>query len=394
MATRYSTLAVAAAPNRKVTLKKDVTKSVRAGHPWIYRDALRPLAGVAAGEIVDVVDAKDAFVARGFADPEGAIGVRVLTLDGRETIDDEFVARRVGEATDVRARVIDPATTDCFRLLHGEGDFLPGVVCDVYAGIHVMRFDGAGARAFGQRVVGALSAPTVYERSREGGELLAGAPPPDEVVVREHGMRLAVDVVRGQKTGFFLDQRENRRRVRELAQGRTVLNMFSYTGGFSVAAALGGAMRTISVDTAAPALEAARRNFELNDLDPAAHEFVCEDGFEWLDRAARRGERYGLVILDPPSFAPNEESLERALRAYRDLNTLGLQCLETGGWLATASCSSHVDGEAFLGVVREASARSRRRVRLLELRGAGPDHPVAPGHPEGRYLKFYLGAVA
>ena len=384
---------MAAARNRKVTLKKDVAKAVRGGHPWVYRDALRPMAGVAPGEIVDVEDVKGAFLARGYADPDGAIGVRVLTLDARETIDDGFVAERVREAQAVRARVIG-ADTDCYRLLNGEGDYLPGIVCDVYAGVHVLRFDGAGAKAFGGRVVRALSAATVYERSREGGELLAGAPPPDEIIVREHDMRLAVDVVRGQKTGFFLDQRENRRRVRELAQGRTVLNVFAYTGGFSVAAALGGARRTISVDTAAPALETARKNFALNGLDAAAHDFACEDAFAWLDRAARRGERFGLVILDPPSFAPNEESLARALRAYRDLNALGLQCVEPGGYLASASCSSHVDGDAFLAVIAEAAGKAHRRVRLIELRGAGPDHPVAPAHPEGRYLKFYLGVVA
>ena len=351
------------------------------------------MAGVAPGEIVDVEDIRGAFLARGYADPDGAIGVRVLTLDARENIDDEFVARRVREASEVRTRVID-SDTDCFRLLNGEGDHLPGIVCDVYAGVHVLRFDGAGAKAFGQRVVRALSAATVYERSREGGELLAGSSPPDEIIVREHGMRLAVDVVHGQKTGFFLDQRENRRRVREIARDRTVLNCFAYTGGFSVSAALGGSKRTISVDTAAPALETARKNFDLNGLDPAAHDFACEDAFTWLDRASRRGERFGLVILDPPSFAPNEESLARALRAYRDLNTLGLSCVEPGGYIASASCSSHVNADAFLAIIAEAASKARRRVRLIELRGAGPDHPIAPAHPEGRYLKFYLGVVA
>src|SRR5262249_46614585 len=154
--------------------------------------------------------------------------------------------------------------------------------CDVYAGVHVMRFDGAGARAFGRRVACTLEAPTIYERSREGGALLAGTPPPEDMVVCEHGMRLAVNVVHGQKTGLFLDQRENRRRVRELARDRTVLNLFSYTGGFAVAAALGGARGTISVDTAAPALTAARKNFAANGIDPEAHEFVCEDAFAWL----------------------------------------------------------------------------------------------------------------
>jgi len=388
---------VAAARNRKVVLRKDLSGAVRSGHPWIYRDALRSLGEPAPGEIVEVADTRGDFLARGYADPDSPIAVRVLTLEADEPVDDTLVGRRVAEAVALRARIIDAQTTDAYRLCNGEGDFLPGVVCDLYAGVHVLQFDGAGARAFGQRVVRALAArgpETIFERSREGGALLAGAPPPAEIVIREHGMRLAVDVQRGQKTGLFLDQRENRRLVGTFSRGKSVLNCFSYTGGFSIAAALGGAQHTISVDTAAPALDAARHNFGLNGLDPAAHTLVCEDAFAFLDRCARRGEQFGLVVLDPPSFAPSAAALPRALRAYRDLNTLGLRCVEPGGVLATASCSSHVTADQFLEVLSEAAGRARRRVRVVALRGPGPDHPVAPGHPEGRYLKLVLGVVA
>jgi 23S rRNA (cytosine1962-C5)-methyltransferase len=383
--------------NPKVTLRKAVGPALRRGHPWVYRDALRAAPDVAAGEVVDVVDGRDRFVARGYADPGSPIAVRVLTLDPDEPVDDGLVARRLTEARALRERVIDRTTTDAYRFLHGEGDHLPGIVCDFYAQVAVVRFDGEGARAFGARIVpllAAAGATTVYERTRGGGSLLAGPPPPDELSVREHGMRFLVDIAHGQKTGLFLDQRENRHRLRALAGGRNVLNCFSYTGGFTVAAALGGAMRTVSVDRAAPALETARRTLAANGLDPAAHGQVCEDAFAFLDRAARRGERFGMVVLDPPSFAPSADALERALAAYRDLNTLGLRCVEPGGLLATASCSSHVTSEAFVEVVATAAAAARRRVRLFELAGAGPDHPVAPAHPEGRYLKFLLGMVA
>jgi 23S rRNA (cytosine1962-C5)-methyltransferase len=387
---------VAPTRNRKVTLRKPLARAIRGGHPWIYADALRSLDGASPGEIVDVLDVKGGgFLARGYADPGSAIAVRVLTLDPDEIVDEAFVARRVAEASRLREAVVDRATTDAFRLLHGEGDHLPGLVCDVYAGVHVVRFDGEGARQLGRRTLlpALAGARTIYERWREGGERLSGEPLPEELIVREHGMRFSVDVARGQKTGFFLDQRENRRLLAGHARGRTLLNCFAYTGGFTIAGALGGATRTVSVDTAGPALDAARRNLELNELDPAQHALVCEDAFKFLERAARRGERWDIVVLDPPSFAPSADALDRALGAYRELNELGLRCVVAGGLLATASCSSHVTPEAFLGVIASAAARARRRVRFFELRGAGPDHPVAPGHPEGRYLEFFLGRV-
>jgi 23S rRNA (cytosine1962-C5)-methyltransferase len=388
---------VAATSNRKLVVsRRDVVRVIQGGHPWIYRDALDPLAGVAAGEIVEVVERGGRFLAHGYADPGSPIAVRVLSRDPDAEVDAALIAARVAAARALRARLVDPRQTNCFRLLNGEGDLLPGVVCDVYAGVHVMRFDGDGARVFGLRVAQALAAigaPTVYERTRDGGTLLVGTPPPADLRVREHGMALAVNVLAGQKTGLFLDQRENRQLVRQHARGLRVLNCFAYTGGFSVAAALGGAVRTLAVDTAAAALESARLNLQLNGLPAAVHETICEDAFEFLDRAARRGEQFGLVILDPPSFAPSAASLENALRGYRELNTLGLRCVEPGGLFATASCSSHVTADAFLDVLAQAARRARRELRVFAVTGAGPDHPIAPAHPEGRYLKFVLGAV-
>ena len=219
---------------------------------------------------------------------------------------------------------------------------------------------------------------------------LAGAAPSEPLVIREHGVAFQVDIAHGHKTGLYLDQRENRRLVRDLAGGRRVLNLFSYTGGFSLAAALGGARRTVSVDLAAPAIEAARENFALNGLSLEGHEFVAADVFEYL---ASADESFELVVLDPPSMAPNARARHAALRTYTRLNTAALGRAAPGALFLTASCSSHVSLDDFLAVLRDAALEARRTVRVIDIRGAGPDHPVPAGFPEGRYLKVVLAYV-
>jgi 23S rRNA (cytosine1962-C5)-methyltransferase len=214
-----------------------------------------------------------------------------------------------------------------------------------------------------------------------------------ELTVSEHGVRFRVDIINGQKSGLFLDQRENRLRIRRYAHGRSVWNGFSYTGGFSVYAGLGGARRVVSVDRAAPAIEAARRNFALNGLDPNQHGFFSDDVFTHLAAAAARGERHDLVLVDPPSFAPTERSVPTALAAYRELHRLALGIVAPGGLLCAASCSSHVAEPAFLTTLIAAGQSADRRLRLLEVHGQPHDHPSPPAFPEGRYLKFALLAV-
>jgi 23S rRNA (cytosine1962-C5)-methyltransferase len=223
--------------------------------------------------------------------------------------------------------------------------------------------------------------------------VVLGAAPADEVEVRENGLRFGVDLLRGQKGGLFLDQRDNRALVRTAARGRRVLNLFGYTGGFSIYAAAGGARATVTVDAAAPAIAAARRNFERNRLATGDARFVAGDAFAFLERAARDGERFDLVISDPPSFAPSRRALPTGLRAYRRLHRLCAAVTAPGGTLCAASCSSHVGGPAFLGTVREGARDAGRRFRLVELRGAGADHPVVPQFPEGDYLKFAVGVL-
>jgi 23S rRNA (cytosine1962-C5)-methyltransferase len=382
----------------RVRLRKELERSIRAGHPWLYADALEAPRGIATGTTVDVIGRDNRVLARGLYDAQSPIAVRIATLDGKEELDAAFVKRRVEAALRSRRGVVDARETDAFRWLNGEGDFLPGVVVDVYAQVAIVRFDGEAVRAWREWVVAAvaelgrgLGISHVYERSRGGrGEALRGGPPPNPVQIRERGVRFAVDVVSGQKTGFFLDQRENRHALRPFCDGQEVANLFAYTGGFSVNAALGGARRVCTIDSAAGALEGARINFQLNGLDPERHEFACEDGFAWLERMRNQRRRFGVVVTDPPSFAPSEKALKKALSAYRDLNALALGVVEEGGVLAAASCSSHVTHEAFLGTLRDAAEKARRPLRILEVRGQPADHPSLPAFPEGRYLKFVL----
>ncbi len=380
----------------RIRLTKELRRHIQAGHPWIWADALEPMR-IGTGTVVDVIDGHG-FVARGLYDARSPIGVRVATLDADEAVDAAFVRKRLIEALAARRGAFDASTTDCFRWCNGEGDFLPGVVVDVYATVAVVRLDGEAVRAWRDAVADALldvgqglGVSHVYERSRGGqGVVLRGGPPPVPVEVREHGVRFAVDVVHGQKTGFFLDQRDNRRAIQPYVDGARVANLFGYTGGFSVYAALAGARQVTTVDSAADAIRDARSNFVLNDLPPDRHAFVVEDVFAWMERARSTGERFGLIVVDPPSFAPSEKALKKALVAYRDLFAAALQLVEPGGILAPASCSSHVDPAMFLDILRDAGHKARRRLRVLEARGQPADHPTLPAFKEGRYLKFAL----
>jgi len=307
---------------------------------------------------------------------------------------------RCERACKLRDRLFRDTRTDAFRVLHGEGDRVPGFVADRYGPVVVVRTDGDGAAARLDDLVGPLwsalrhrGVTTLAVRTGARGQTVRvegvrGAPLADVVRVEEHGVPFLVDLARGQKTGAFLDQRENRRRVGELARGRRVLNLFSYAGGFSLTAALGGASHVTSVDVAAAAHATAQLSFRAAGVDPRAHAFVTADVTSFLDGARARGERWDLVVSDPPSFAPNERAVSRALAAYRSLHRACAAVLASDGILCAASCSSHVDAGAFLGTLDDASLG--RSMGLIELAGAGPDHPTLAAFPEGRYLKFAI----
>jgi len=373
-----------------------VTKPLRdriaAGHPWVYDRALGAPGSVAAGDLVTLVDERGP-LATALADPTSPLRARVLDRDPAAACDDRWAAARA-EASAAR-RVRDPLLVGCTgrRIVHGEADALPGLVIDVYATTAVVVFDGPAATAFWRARLAAVLAGLdragiaiehVWLRGERGqrthGEALRGDPPA-EIVIAEDDARFAVDVRAGQKTGFFLDQRDNRRTVRRHAAGASVLNLFSYTGGFSLHAALGGATRVTSVDLAAPAIAGVTRNCELSGLP--AHETIIGDCFDVLARARQQKRRWELVIVDPPSFAPSERARPAALKAYQRLATAALEVVEPRGRFALASCSSHVTESDLLGIVPG-------DLRLRHTAGAASDHPVLPAFPEGRYLKFLL----
>ena len=413
-------------------------------------------SAIEPGQVVAICHGGRA-IAAGFIDPGAPIAARVLDLDPAVEFDHAWVSARVERAARYRALDPSLSGESGLRVLHGENDELPGLVIDRYRDTGVVVFDGAAAAAFWRPRMDAVragleragialarlwakpsprraasaeagSAPRgrgehggkrgggEHSGKRGGGEYsgkrggggahgdqndpsgaaggcLYGTDAPELIMIDEAEARFEVDVRRGQKTGFFLDQRRNRRRVASLCAGAEVLNLFSYTGGFSVHAALGGARRVTSVDIAEPAIAAARRNFAHSGLDPAQHGFHAEDAFDFLARAAGRGARYDLVVVDPPSFAPSERARQRALRAYERVNRAALEVVEAGGWLVSCSCSSHVSTDDLLAALASAASRAGRQLRVAEIHGADRDHPVKPGFPEGRYLDFVLAAV-
>jgi 23S rRNA (cytosine1962-C5)-methyltransferase len=384
-----------------IQLRKDLARHLRAGHPWVFRKAIEKAPKLPAGTIVDVEE-DGRFVARGYYDPASAITVRVLTREAGEAIDAAFWRRRVARAVRLRQELVRDTTG--FRLVHGEADGLPGVVADRYDHTAVLKLYSAGLTPWRGQIVEALRAESdglagVYGRDEiprddddEGGapagRVLWGAEPPERIVIYEHGMKVLVDVRRGQKTGFFLDQRENRRMVRELSRGRgDALNLFSYTGGFSVAAALGGAKHVVSVDVDRDAIALARDVFRENGIDPADHAFASQDAFDILASYKREGRRFDLVVCDPPAFAKSQKAVDAALAGYASLNRAALAVLAPGGLLVTASCSARVSAEQFFDAVKEAAFKARVDLQVVAETRQPPDHPISPQFREGRYLK-------
>jgi 23S rRNA (cytosine1962-C5)-methyltransferase len=377
---------------RTLTLSKDLGRTLRHGHPWVFREALLQAPSLAHGELVTVVDKQGRQLAFGYWDAKSSIAVRVLDLS---PIEDKqaLVRRRLTSALELRRARLDLRRTNTFRWVHGEADRLPGIHLDVYADIATVRFDGEGSRAFYGDLKPLLleCGPDLHlrkliDRDARGEEA-------EELEVQEDGIRFLVDVGRGQKGGLFLDQRENRKTVGERAQGKSVLNLFGYTGGFSLYAARGKAQRTDTVDIARPAIAAAKRNFELNGF-PLEHVGLhATDVFMFLAKAIEQKQTWDIVISDPPSFAPSKNSLAMARRSYLQLHRMAANVVSPKGTLCAASCSSHLDRREFLTLVKTGVHQAGRRFTLESYTGAGLDHPTLPVFPEGDYLKFALGEV-
>ncbi|RME70465.1 MAG: class I SAM-dependent rRNA methyltransferase [Chloroflexi bacterium] len=392
--------------NRPVVLRlrRDLVRLIKQGHPWVFADALRELPEARPGSAAVLLDhRKGREIARGIYDPLSPLALRVCTTDPAIPLDTAWAEHRFAQALALRRQVIDRTTTG-FRLFNGEGDGLPGLVCDLYGDTAVLQLDGDGPAGFwnpdgiARWLVDTLSVNRVYlrpqSRREEGpGRFIWGRRPGGPVPFLENSLRFTADIVAGQKTGFYLDQRDNRRRIGRLAEGRRVLNLFGYTGGFSVYAGTGGAAHVLTVDQAGPALAAARDHWELNGLPPEKHRTTRQDAFAFLTTAIRRKEQWDLVIIDPPSFAPNRQAVPRARQAYRQLAADGAAVTASGGVLALASCSSHIREEEFLSLCQDGLSRARRTARLLGVFGQPADHPSPLAAPEFRYLKFVLLVV-
>jgi 23S rRNA (cytosine1962-C5)-methyltransferase len=366
----------------------DLAPALANGHPWIYRDHLPAVLDVEPGSWVRIVSG--AWSGIGVCDPTSALAVRMYS---REHVPDAaWFSASVQRAKQRRAPLLEDGSTTAYRLLNGEGDGLPGIVVDMYGSIAVLRLDSAVLTPLVPWIVDAVQSHVevkgICQKTTAGLEVLAGRPPPDRLVVSEHGLRFFADIGSGQKTGLFLDHRENRHAIERWSRDKTVLNLFSYTGGFSLYAARGGARRVTSVDRASEAMARARDNVELNGFDAEIFEFVTADAMAHLEQLGREGKRFDIVISDPPSFARNRMQRQRALRAYERLHALALAVLAPGGLFAAASCTSQVDSEAFKGTVAKAAARVDRPLQIVMEAGQAIDHPVMIGHPEGRYLKF------
>jgi 23S rRNA (cytosine1962-C5)-methyltransferase len=374
-------------------LADTLSRRLAQGHPWVYRNQVPGAPDLPSGTWVQV--RSGGFSAYGLWDASSPIAVRIYAR--HRVPDAAWVAGRVAEAWAGRAPVRAGATT-AYRWLYGEGDGLPGIVVDLYGPYAVIRTYVESVEGLVPWVADALHAHTRLDGillRRPGGAPgpLWGRPPPADLVVEEHGLLFHADLVAGQKTGLYFDHRENRRFLAPWCAGRRVLDCFSYTGAFALYAARAGAASVSLCDRAEAAISRARDNFRLNGFDPDAHTFLVGDGFALLPRLAREGQRFDIVILDPPSLAQDRASRRAAARAYVRLNRDAIRCVAPGGLLASASCTSQVSPAAFRDALAGAAQQAGRRLLLVHEAGQPVDHPVAAHFPEGRYLKFALARV-
>jgi len=385
----------------RTTLKRNHEQRIVSGHLWVYLGNVAEVEGEPSpGDIVDVCAANGEWLGRGYYNPHSQIVIRLLSRSD-EPIDDAFFAERIRRAREWRARFMPGATS--YRLVYSEGDRLPGLIVDKYEDVLVVQFLTLGMDVRREqivRVLAELERPrAIYERSDvpsrkyEGLEprtgLLWGELPPQPMVIRENGLAFEVDVATGQKTGYFLDQKENRQALAPLVDGARVLDVFCHNGPFSIHALHYGARAVLGVDSSAQALETARRNAARNGFADAVR-FVEANAFDFLRELERSGERFDVVILDPPAFAKSKAHFAAARRGYKEINLRGIKLLRPGGFLVTCSCSHHMPADAFYDLVLEAASDARRPLRLVEWRGQAKDHPVLAGVPETSYLKCLI----
>ncbi|BEM57259.1 ribosomal RNA large subunit methyltransferase I [Serratia marcescens] len=392
----------------RLFLAKGREKSLLRRHPWVFSGAVQRVEGKAlCGETIDILDSQGKWLARGAYSPESQIRARVWTFQQDEEINIDFFIRRLQQAQSWRDWVAQRDGLDGYRLIAGESDGLPGITIDRFQNFLVLQLLSAGAEYQRPALLSALQhcypECSIYDRSdvavrKKEGLPLAQGPvlgdlPPELLPITEHGMKLLVDIQQGHKTGFYLDQRDSRLAARNYSAGRRVLNCFSYTGAFAVSALMGGCAQVISVDTSQAALDIARQNVELNKLDLNKAEFVRDDVFQLLRNYRAQGEKFDLIIMDPPKFVENKNQLASACRGYKDINMLALQLLNPGGILLSFSCSGLMPTDLFQKILADAAVDAGRDVQFIEQFRQAADHPVIATYPEGLYLKGFACRV-
>lgn len=387
----------------RLKLIRDVSKHIKRGNPWVFSDAIEKVKAP-EGSYAVLSSHKGEVLAWGYYSPNINLAFRAVTL-GDKKFSDDTVERRIRRAIDNKKHLLT-RENKCLRVLNGEGDELPGIVADYYDGVLVLKLDGAASEAFWKKEALAdffmeqkeLPITCVYfkrkNKEEEKGLILKGeCSNLTDLEFLEHNVKFRTNIIDAAKTGFFLDQRENRNFIRSVAKDHTLLNLFGYTGGFSVYAGLGGAKKVTTVDIAPHAIKAADHNWEINLLSPELHEAICEDAFLFVENAQKEKKTWDIVITDPPSFAPNQKARETAKEAYIKIFADSLKLVRDGGFFAASSCSGHIGFEEFMEIVQEALSKSRRRGKVLLVKGQPEDHPFPMALTEMRYLKFvYLQA--
>jgi 23S rRNA (cytosine1962-C5)-methyltransferase len=385
----------------EIIIAKDRIKSLQQRHPWIFAGSVKKVIGNPGnGETVLVRDEDGKSFGWASYSPTSAIRGRMLSWDAEESIGAEWVHKHLAIAIQQRDAMLDEQNTAC-RLVHGESDFFPGLIVDRYADQVVVQFLTSGSEFWKKEIIDSLQQLTgvknIFERSDvdvrklEGLEqvkgVLSGKEPTSYIRIMENGIAFDVDVINGQKTGFFLDQRFNRKLIQDYCKGKRVLNTFCYSGGFSAYAYQGGAGQVISMDASEDAITLGRSNMRINDFPDVESDWITADVFHWLRRYRDSRESFDVIVLDPPKFAPTAHQVKQAARGYKDINLLAFKLLNPGGILMTFSCSGGVDRELFRKIVAGAAADAGRDVQILQSMEQSPDHPVALSFPEGAYLK-------
>jgi 23S rRNA (cytosine1962-C5)-methyltransferase len=385
-----------------IKLKKGRNKSLLGKHPWIFSGAVDSVKNLERnGETVEIFSSDGKLLGYGSYSSHSQITVRVLSFDTSEKINTGFFRRKIESTIQLRNDILDKKATNAYRLINAEGDFLPGLIVDIYDDFLICQFLSAGAELWKSEIVEILSSTLkpkgIFERSdldvreKEGFKptkgILWGKEPPDLIEVIENGNKFLVDVKLGHKTGFYLDQRDNRNLLSQFSSGMNVLNCFSYTGGFSVYSLKGGANKVTNVDSSAESLKLAEKNISINGFDSSNYENIRDDVFKYLRKLRDEDKHFDLIILDPPKFAESVSQIEKASRGYKDINLLALKLLKKKGVLFTFSCSGHITSELFNKIIADAASDSDREVHVLRYLTQSTDHIISTSFPEGLYLK-------